>query len=91
MFNHSNFSLPKVVENLTVKLIVTPDMHRIHHSSIIAEANSTYGFFFSWWDFLFKSYTQAPKTKPQEMEIGDKLFRSPDDQRLDKLLLQPFK
>lgn len=91
MFNHANFSLPKSLERLLVKLIVTPDMHRVHHSVLKQETNSNFGFFFSIWDRLFNSYTHTPQKDPETMPIGIESFRDQNEQRLDKLILQPFR
>jgi len=57
MFNHANFSLPEKIDKWVSKIIVTPTMHRVHHSTDFGESNSNYGFFFSFWDRLFKTYT----------------------------------
>lgn len=91
MFNHSNFSLPKQIESIFVKLIVTPDMHRIHHSVLRKETNSNYGFFLSLWDKLFGTYISNPVNDPMNMNIGIEVFRDENEHRLDKLLTQPFR
>ena len=90
MFNHSNFSLPSKLETLTKKILVTPDMHRIHHSTLAHETNSNYGFSFSFWDKLFGTYTAEPTNNPQTMNIGQNNFSSTKSQSLKELLLQPF-
>jgi len=91
MFNHTNISLPKSIEAIVRSLIVTPDMHRIHHSSKPAETDSNYGFCLSIWDRIFKSYNASSKEDDKTMEIGLKEFRSNDEQKLTAMLLQPFK
>ncbi len=91
MFNHSNFSLPRYIEKLCVQIIVTPDMHRIHHSVIKNETNSNYGFCLSVWDKVFKTYLSQPISNPRLMDIGLEDNRGIEDHRLDHLLKQPFR
>ncbi len=91
MFNHSNFTLPRVLEKAIKQLIVTPDMHRIHHSVERSETNSNYGFFLSLWDRLFSTYTVQSRVDSRVMEIGIERFRELKEQRLDKLITQPFR
>ncbi len=70
MFNHGNVRLPDGLDRALRRVIVTPDMHRIHHSMEMAEANSNYGFNLAWWDRLFGTY-RAQTSLPQErMRIG---------------------
>lgn len=90
MFNHGNVTLPAWLERPLRRLIVTPDMHRIHHSTIRAETDSNYGFCLSCWDRLFASYTPAPVRPQQTMPIGLDSFRAPREAWLDRLLLQPL-
>lgn len=70
MFNHSNVRLLKGLDAVVRKFIVTPDMHRVHHSIIVPETNSNYGFFLSLWDRLFGSYIDQPKMGHDKMTIG---------------------
>ena len=70
MFNHSNIRLPKWFDAPLRYFIVTPDMHRVHHSVLVNETNSNYGFFLPIWDRLFNSYIDQPKHGHQEMVIG---------------------
>ncbi|CAM4153529.1 sterol desaturase family protein [Vibrio neonatus] len=91
MFNHSNISIPRVWDKRLRKLIVTPDMHRVHHSTIRTEADSNFGFFLSIWDHLFDTHTERPKLGHYKMNIGISQFRSRKEQRLDKMLTQPFR
>ncbi len=70
MFNHANVKLPLGFDRLLRLAIVTPDMHRIHHSQNISETNSNYGFNFSVWDRLFGSYTVEPHTGMDGLKIG---------------------
>lgn len=91
MFNHSNLKLPSSLDKLLRGLIVTPDMHRVHHSVLPIETNSNYGFFLPWWDRLFGTYRDQPRDGHEQMAIGLDEFRDRQDMRLDKLLLQPLK
>lgn len=70
MFNHGNVSLPRPVDRLLRGFVVTPDMHRIHHSVIVQETNSNYGFNLPWWDYLFGTYRAHPAKGNQGMTIG---------------------
>lgn len=70
LFNHSNASLNSRLERFLKKLIVTPDMHRIHHSQYVEETDSNFGFFISWWDKIFKSYREKPNEPQDTMRIG---------------------
>lgn len=90
IFNHSNLRLHATVDRLLRNIIVTPDMHRVHHSTINKETNSNYGFFLSWWDHLFGSYISQPKLGHENMNIGLKDFREPENARLDRMLVNPF-
>lgn len=91
MFNHSNAKLPLSMDKVLRKLIVTPDMHRVHHSVIVRETHSNFGFFLSIWDRIFSTYRAQPEKGHHEVEIGIDKFRLPDEQRLDKMLTQPFR
>lgn len=90
MFNHANFHLPEKTDEMLRKGIVTPDMHRVHHSTRGRETNSNYGFSLSCWDRLFDSYIAQPEDGHLEMDIGVAEFRETTDIRLDKILMQPF-
>ena len=91
MFNHANARLPLALDGFLRRAIVTPDMHRVHHSVIPREANSNFGFNLAIWDRWFGTYCAQPKEGHQEMDIGISTFRTERDLRLDKMLLQPFK
>ncbi|MGF1720962.1 sterol desaturase family protein [Vibrio kyushuensis] len=91
MFNHSNARLYMPVDKAMRKLIVTPDMHRVHHSIIVKETHSNFGFFLSIWDRLFKTYIAQPSLGHDEMTIGLPKFRTTREQWLDKILTQPFR
>ena len=70
MFNHSNVKLPLSIDKWLRQLVVTPDMHRVHHSIIRTETDSNYGFFLSMWDHLFGTYRDQPKDGHDDMVIG---------------------
>lgn len=91
MFNHSNFHIPVSFDRGLRRLIVTPDMHRVHHSVLQRETNSNYGFFLPWWDRLFGTYCDQPREGHEGMDIGIEAYRTKRDMRLDQLLVQPFR
>ena len=91
MFNHANASLPAPAERWARLLVVTPDMHRIHHSMRYEESSSNFGFNLPWWDRLFGTYRAHPAAGHEAMTIGVDAFRSAEDLRLDRLLLQPLR
>ena len=90
MFNHSNIRLPAAIEPIVRLLFVTPDMHRVHHSVIIRETNSNYGFNLSIWDRLFGTYLAQPSKGHQDMIIGLSQFRDHRKLTLPWLLILPF-
>ena len=90
MFNHSNLNLPLNIDEQLRKVIVTPDMHRVHHSTDTNEMNSNYGFCLSCWDRWLNTYTEQPAAGHLEMQIGLNEFREQSDIRLDRMLQQPF-
>lgn len=91
MFNHANLRLPTTLDRAVRQVLVTPDMHRVHHSTHRREHNSNYGFNLSWWDHLFRSYTDQPMEGHTTMRIGLPAFRDDPDQRLLPLLTQPLR
>jgi len=91
LFNHSNLRLPAAVDRALRLVLVTPDMHRVHHSVHRREHDSNYGFNLSWWDHLFRSYTGQPVEGHTQMRIGLHAFRDGAEQRLLPLLAQPLK
>lgn len=91
MFNHGNVRLPKALDAVIRLLIVTPDMHRVHHSVRPNETNSNYGFNLSIWDRIFSTYRAQPVDGHDNMTIGLKEFREPADLSLPFLLIQPFR
>jgi len=90
-FNHSNINIPEKIDKLLRWLIITPDMHRIHHSAEPLETDSNYGFSVSCWDRLCKTYTTKSKQPQTTMTIGLKSYRKPTELSFMKLLLLPFK
>ncbi len=70
MFNHSNIRIPPWVDALLRFVVVTPDMHRVHHSVIPRETNSNYGFNLPWWDYLLGTYLSQPQEGLEKMRIG---------------------
>jgi sterol desaturase/sphingolipid hydroxylase (fatty acid hydroxylase superfamily) len=91
MFNHSNVAMPPAVDRIVRLLVVTPDMHRVHHSIERRETNSNFGFNFPWWDRLFGTYRPQPEQGHEGMAIGIEIFRDPAELRLDRMLLQPLR
>ena len=91
MFNHGNVLLPAPLDRVIRWLLVTPDMHRVHHSIVPAETNSNFGFNLSLWDRLFGTYRPQPAAGHLGMTIGIESFRDPGELRLDKMLLQPLR
>ncbi len=90
MFNHANIRIPARVDQALRFFIVTPDMHRVHHSVRPVETNSNFGFNLSWWDHLLGTYRAQPEDGHDKMGIGLAQFRSQRDQGLDRMLLQPL-
>ncbi|MBI9075507.1 MAG: sterol desaturase family protein [Desulfatibacillum sp.] len=90
MFNHSNVRLPLGIDRILRLFLVTPDMHRVHHSVIIKEFNSNFGFCLSWWDRLMGTYRPQPLKGHQDMRIGLAKFREEDKLHFLSLLLMPF-
>jgi sterol desaturase/sphingolipid hydroxylase (fatty acid hydroxylase superfamily) len=91
MFNHGNVSMPLWLDRILRLIVVTPDMHRVHHSIAAHETDSNYGFNLPWWDRLFRTYRASPEAGHKGMTIGLPTFREPGELRLDRLLTQPFR
>jgi sterol desaturase/sphingolipid hydroxylase (fatty acid hydroxylase superfamily) len=91
MFNHSNVVMPAWLDRALRLLLVTPDMHRVHHSVIRRETDSNFGFNLTWWDRLFRTYRAEPEAGHAGMTVGLPIFREPRELRLDRLLTQPFR
>lgn len=90
MFNHSNLKLSQRSDRILRIFIVTPDMHRVHHSVHKNETNSNYGFFLSIWDRLFRTYIAQPQDGHEHAKLGLSEFRDQSDQKFLSLLVQPF-
>jgi sterol desaturase/sphingolipid hydroxylase (fatty acid hydroxylase superfamily) len=91
MFNHGNVRLPRGLDRVLRWIVVTPEMHRVHHSIERRETDSNFGFNLPWWDRLFGTYRAEPKAGHLGMTIGISEFREPRELRLDRMLLQPFR
>ena len=90
MFSHSNMRLPMRFDRILRWFVVTPDMHRVHHSVVIRETNSNYGFNMPWWDRLLGTYKDQPGQGHDGMTIGLAQFRDPERLTLPWLLALPF-
>lgn len=91
LFNHSNVRLPFRLDAVLRLFIVTPDMHRVHHSILPSETNSNFGFNLPWWDWILGTYLAQPSAGHTGMTIGIEQFRTGRDLWLDRLLFQPFR
>jgi len=91
MFNHANIRMPAACDRVLRWIVVTPDMHRVHHSIAPQETNSNFGFNVPWWDRLFGTYRPQPAAGHEAMTIGIGQFRAPREQWLDRMLTQPFR
>ncbi|MCK5621575.1 MAG: sterol desaturase family protein [Alphaproteobacteria bacterium] len=91
MFNHANAKIPLGLDAILRKIVVTPDMHRVHHSILPNETNSNFGFNLSIWDRLFGTYRAQPAAGHEAMTIGIEQFREGRELWLDRLLLQPLR
>jgi Sterol desaturase len=91
MFNHGNVKLPARLDRVLRWVLVTPDMHRVHHSVEDDEANSNFGFSLTWWDRLFGTYRDQPRAGHEGMTIGIHRYRDPKlVDRLPGMLALPF-
>jgi sterol desaturase/sphingolipid hydroxylase (fatty acid hydroxylase superfamily) len=91
MFNHGNVRLSVGLDRYLRWLVVTPDMHRVHHSMVVGETNSNFGFNLPWWDRLLGTYRAQPAAGHEGMTIGIEQFRDGRELWLDRMLLQPFR
>ena len=91
MFSHSNIRIDPRLERLIRLVVVTPEMHRVHHSILRRETHSNFGFNLPWWDRLFGTYRPQPEAGHEGMTIGLPEFRDPRELRLDRMLLQPLR
>ena len=90
MFNHSNVRMPARLDRLLRWIVVTPDMHRVHHSAAPHETNSNFGFNLPWWDRLFGTYRAQPELGHERMTIGLVQFRDQRQLGIRRLLPLPF-
>ena len=91
LFAHANLSLPSRIDHFLRYLVVTPEMHRIHHSVLHEERDSNYSFQLSIWDRLFSSYRHATRGAPESFPLGLSKFRMAHEQTLPALLMQPLR
>jgi sterol desaturase/sphingolipid hydroxylase (fatty acid hydroxylase superfamily) len=90
MFNHGNVGIPLSIDRIIRMVLVTPDMHRVHHSVLVPETNSNYGFSFSWWDRLLGTYKAQPQEGHDKMKIGLNGYHDDRSLKLSALLMMPF-
>lgn len=90
IFNHSNVRMPFRMEGLLRWIVVTPNMHRIHHSVVLTETNSNFGFNLPWWDRLFGTYRADPARGQRGMTLGLQQFRDPARLTFVRMLALPF-
>ncbi|MCY4503346.1 MAG: sterol desaturase family protein, partial [Alphaproteobacteria bacterium] len=90
-FNHGNVRLPARLDRALRWIVVTPDMHRVHHSDAPAETNSNFGFNLPWWDRLFGTYRAQPGLGHERMTIGLDTFRERRELHLHRMLTQPLR
>ena len=91
MFNHTNARVPSWLDRVARLVVVTPDMHRVHHSIERRETDSNFGFNLPWWDRLLGTYRPQPQAGHDGITIGIPDFRAPSELRLDRMLLQPLR
>src|SRR5262245_20872366 len=91
MFNHGNVRIGQRADRVLRWFVVTPDMHRVHHSIVSHETNSNFGFNLPWWDRLFGTYRSQPAAGHEGMTIGIEQFRDPRELGIVRMLLQPFR
>ncbi len=91
MFNHGNVSMPSALDRWLRLLVVTPDMHRVHHSVIVEETNSNFGFNLPWWDRLFSTYRAQPRAGHMKMTIGLEQYQDINKTGLWQLLIIPLR
>jgi len=90
MFNHGNVRIPPAIDRILRLVVVTPDMHRVHHSVVPVETNSNFGFNLPWWDRLLGTYRAQPRAGQLGMTVGVRQFRDPERLTLARLLALPF-
>ncbi|VEN74219.1 Sterol desaturase-related protein [Candidatus Desulfarcum epimagneticum] len=90
MFNHGNIRIPVALDRVLRWFVVTPDMHRVHHSIYPEESRNNFGFNVPWWDYLFGTYFAQPRDGHERMDIGIGQFRDPRHLHALSLIAQPF-
>lgn len=90
MFNHGNIGIPTGLDRILRLGLVTPDMHRVHHSVLFRETNSNFGFSFPWWDRFFGTYRAVPEAGHLAMKIGINSYHDERALRLSSMLVMPF-
>jgi sterol desaturase/sphingolipid hydroxylase (fatty acid hydroxylase superfamily) len=90
MFNHANAGLPPSIDKIIRLFMVTPDMHRVHHSVIRGEHNNNFGFNLPWWDYIFGTYTASPSQGHDKMTIGLDEYQENRKQSIFWMLSLPF-
>ena len=90
LFTHANWRLPSGVDKALRLVLVTPDMHRVHHSVAEDEHNRNFGFLLSWWDRWFDTYREQPREGHEVMPVGLSVYRAPGERTFWALLRQPF-
>jgi sterol desaturase/sphingolipid hydroxylase (fatty acid hydroxylase superfamily) len=90
LFNHGNVRIPPGLDRLLRLVVVTPDMHRVHHSTLTSETNSNFGFNMPWWDRLLRTYRDQPAKGHDKMSIGLSNLRDDRVERLNWMLAMPF-
>ncbi len=91
LFNHANLRLPGWLDRVLRLILVTPDMHRVHHSARMEETNSNFGFNVTWWDRMFGTYRAQPADGHNGMTLGLRGYQDPVELGIGKLLVQPFR
>jgi sterol desaturase/sphingolipid hydroxylase (fatty acid hydroxylase superfamily) len=90
LFSHANVAMSPRLERVLRLVLVTPALHRVHHSMIPAETDSNFGFLVNWWDRMLGTWRDAPAAGPEGVAIGLAGFAPEHDERLDKLIVRPF-
>jgi sterol desaturase/sphingolipid hydroxylase (fatty acid hydroxylase superfamily) len=90
-FNHANIRIPWKIDSALRWIVVTPDMHRVHHSVLVRETNSNFGFNLPYWDRFLGTYRAQPEAGHAGMTIGLEQFRDVTELRLGRMLTQPFR
>jgi sterol desaturase/sphingolipid hydroxylase (fatty acid hydroxylase superfamily) len=90
LFQHGNVALPETVDRWLRRILITPDMHRVHHSVIKKETDSNFGVVFPWWDHLLGTYRNQPENGHTQMQVGLTEFSDPRHMELHWMLALPF-